>query len=197
MSQFPEPVNELIEKLTLFPGIGKKSARRLVFYLLGQSRDVAVDIAKAIVNIKDKIYTCSQCYNISDSDPCHICKDPKREQEKICVVQDARDVFAFEQTGSYRGLYHVLGGVLSPLNGVGPEDLNIESLLPRLENVEEVILAINPTRDGETTAIYLAKLIKKRNIKVTRVAQGLPMGIDIEYADDVTLTKALEGRTNL
>jgi recombination protein RecR len=197
MSQYPEPVDELIDKLTLFPGIGKKSARRLAFYLLGQSRDVSVELAKAIVNVKDKIYTCSRCYNIADSDPCKICKNPKRDREKICIVQDPRDVYAFEQTGSYRGLYHVLGGVLSPLNGVGPEDLNIEGLLPRLEDVEEVILAINPTRDGETTAIYLAKLIKKRNIKVTRVAQGLPMGVDIEYADDVTLTRALEGRTDL
>jgi recombination protein RecR len=197
MSQYPEPVDELIDKLTLFPGIGKKSARRLAFYLLGQSREVSVELAKAIVNVKDKIYTCSRCYNIADSDPCKICKNPKRDREKICIVQDPRDVYAFEQTGSYRGLYHVLGGVLSPLNGVGPEDLNIEGLLPRLEDVEEVILAINPTRDGETTAIYLAKLIKKRNIKVTRVAQGLPMGVDIEYADDVTLTRALEGRTDL
>jgi len=198
MSHFPEPVNELIEKLTLFPGVGKKSARRLAFYLLGQSRDVATELAKAIVNVKDQIYTCSRCYNIADSDPCQICSDPKRDHKRICVVQDPRDVFAFEQTGSYRGLYHVLGGVLSPLNGVGPEDLHIEGLLPRLdEDVKEVILAINPTRDGETTAIYLAKLIKKRNIKVTRVAQGLPMGVDIEYADDVTLTKALEGRTDI
>jgi len=197
MSQYPEPVDELIDKLTLFPGIGKKSARRLAFYLLGESREVSVELAKAIVNVKDKIYTCSRCYNIADSDPCKICKNPKRDREKICVVQDPRDVYAFEQTGSYRGLYHVLSGVLSPLNGVGPEDLNIEGLLPRLEDLEEVILAINPTRDGETTAIYLAKLIKKRNIKVTRVAQGLPMGVDIEYADDVTLTRALEGRTDL
>lgn len=169
----------------------------MAFYLLGESREVSVELAKAIVNVKDKIYTCSRCYNIADSDPCKICKNPKRDREKICVVQDPRDVYAFEQTGSYRGLYHVLSGVLSPLNGVGPEDLNIEGLLPRLEDLEEVILAINPTRDGETTAIYLAKLIKKRNIKVTRVAQGLPMGVDIEYADDVTLTRALEGRTDL
>lgn len=197
MSHFPEPVNELIDKLTLFPGIGKKSARRLAFYLLGQSRDLSVELAKAIVNVKDQTYICSRCYNIADSDPCQICQDPKRDRERICIVQDSRDVFAFEQTGSYRGLYHVLGGVLSPLNGVGPEDLNIAGLMPRLENIEEVILAINPTRDGETTAIYLAKLIKKRGIKVTRVAQGLPMGVDIEYADDVTLTKALEGRTDL
>ena len=137
MSHFPEPVNELIEKLTLFPGIGKKSARRLAFFLLGQSREVSTELAKAIVNVKDKIYTCSRCYNIADSDPCKICTDPKRNQERICVVQDPKDVFAFEQTGSYRGLYHVLGGVLSPLNGVGPEDLNIEGLLPRLEEVEE------------------------------------------------------------
>lgn len=197
MSHFPEPVDELIEKLTLFPGVGKKSARRLAFYLLGESREKAVEIATAIVNVKDKVHTCSSCYNIAASDPCQICKDPKRNHNKICVVQDPRDVFAFEETGSYRGLYHVLGGVLSPLNGVGPEDLNIDGLIPRLEDIDEVILAINPTRDGETTAIYLAKLIKKRDINVTRVAQGLPMGVDIEYADNVTLTRALEGRTDI
>jgi len=197
MSQYPEPIDKLIQELKMFPGVGKKSATRMVFYLLEQPREKSVDLAKSIVNINDQLYTCSKCFNIAESDPCQICDDPKRDREKICVVESPKDIFAFEKTGEYRGLYHVLGGVLSPLNGVGPEDLHIEDLLSRLDGIKEVILAINPTKDGETTATYLAKLIKKRNIKVTRVAQGLPMGVNIEYADDVTLTRALEGRTDI
>ncbi|MCK4445802.1 MAG: recombination protein RecR, partial [Candidatus Marinimicrobia bacterium] len=147
--------------------------------------------------IKDRIHTCSHCHNISEVDPCKICTDPKRDHSTICVVQEPMDVLAIEKTGYYRGLYHVLGGVLSPLNGIGPDDLNIQDLLHRLSDIKEVILAVNPTRDGEITSIYLSKLVKGKEIKVTRIAQGLPIGIDLEFADEITLTRALEGRTNI
>lgn len=160
-------------------------------------REEAVALAKAIIDVKDRISECSRCHNIAENDPCHICSDPKRDQATLCIVQDVMDVLAIEKTGRYRGLYHVLGGVLSPLNGIGPEDLHIDDLMTRLENVSEVILAINPSRDGETTSLYLQKLLKDKGVRISRIAQGLPMGIDLEYADELTLTKALEGRTQL
>jgi len=197
MSSLPDSLQNLIEQLSRFPGIGKKSAQRLSFYLLKSSREEAVALAKAIIEIKDRIHNCSHCHNISEVDPCKICTDPKRDHSTICVVQEPMDVLAIEKTGYYRGLYHVLGGVLSPLNGIGPDDLNIQDLLHRLSDIKEVILAINPTRDGEITSIYLSKLVKGKEIKVTRIAQGLPIGINLEFADEITLTRALEGRTNI
>lgn len=197
MSSLPDSLQNLIEQLSRFPGIGKKSAQRLSFYLLKSSREEAVALAKAIIEIKDRIHACSHCHNISEVDPCKICTDPKRDHSTICVVQEPMDVLAIEKTGYYRGLYHVLGGVLSPLNGIGPDDLNIQDLLHRLSDIKEVILAINPTRDGEITSIYLSKLVKGKEIKVTRIAQGLPIGINLEFADEITLTRALEGRTNI
>ena len=197
MSSLPDSLQNLIEQLSRFPGIGKKSAQRLSFYLLKSSREEAVALAKAIIEIKDRIHTCSHCHNISEVDPCKICTDPKRDHSTICVVQEPMDVLAIEKTGYYRGLYHVLGGVLSPLNGIGPDDLNIQDLLHRLSDIKEVILAINPTRDGEITSIYLSKLVKGKEIKVTRIAQGLPIGINLEFADEITLTRALEGRTDI
>ncbi len=197
MSSLPNSLQNLIEKLSMFPGIGKKSAQRLSFYLLKSSREEAVDLAKAIIDIKDRIHTCSYCHNVSEVDPCKICTDPKRDHSTICAVQEPMDVFAIEKTGHYRGLYHVLGGVISPLNGIGPDDLNIQDLLHRLNGIKEIILAINPTRDGETTTIYLSKLVKGKGVKVTRFAQGLPIGIDLEFADEITLTRALEGRTDI
>ncbi|MFH1213568.1 MAG: recombination mediator RecR [Candidatus Neomarinimicrobiota bacterium] len=197
MSTLPDTLQNLIDLLAKFPGVGRKSAQRLAFYLLKAERDEAVALAKAIIDVKDRIFKCSQCFNISETDPCKICSDPKRDQNTICVVQEPMDVLSIEKTGHYRGLFHVLGGVLSPLNGIGPDDLNIQGLLQRLDNINEVILAINLTRDGETTALYLSKLLKSKNIKVSRIAQGLPAGIELEYADEITLTHALEGRTNL
>lgn len=197
MSTLPDSLQNLIEHFAKFPGVGRKSAQRLAFYLLKADREEAVALAKAIIDVKDRIFKCSRCYNISETDPCKICTDEKRDHSIICVVQEAMDVLSIEKTGYYRGLYHVLGGVLSPLNGIGPDELNIQGLLYRLDNVREVILAINLTRDGETTALYLSKLLKSKNVKVSRIAQGLPAGIDLEYADEITLTHALEGRTNL
>lgn len=197
MSSLPPSLQHLIDLLARFPGVGRKTAQRLAFYLLKANREEAVALAKAIIDIKDRIYRCSVCHNIAEEDPCSICTDARRDHTVICVVQEPMDVLAIEKTGHYRGLYHVLGGVLSPLNGIGPEDLNIDSLLRRLPEVKEVILAINPTRDGETTALYLSKLIKNLNVKVTRIAQGLPVGIELEFADELTIAHAIEGRTNL
>ncbi len=196
MSSLPASLQHLIDLLSRFPGVGRKTAQRLAFYLLKANREEAVALAKAIVDIKDRIYRCSICHNIAEEDPCRICTDSRRDHSVICVVQEPMDVLAIERTGHYRGLYHVLGGVLSPLNGIGPEDLHIDSLLRRLTDVKEVILAINPTRDGETTALYLAKLMKNLNVKVTRIAQGLPVGIELEFADELTIAHAIEGRTN-
>jgi recombination protein RecR len=197
MSSLPNSVQILIDQLARFPGVGKKTAQRLAFYILKISRDDAVAMAKSIVDVKDRISECSQCHNIAENDPCEICADLKRDHTTICIVQDATDVLAIEKTGHYRGLYHVLGGILSPLNGVGPNDLHIDDLLPRLDEINEVIFAINPTRDGEITVLYLTKLLQGKGIQISRIAQGLPMGIDLEFADELTLTKALEGRTEL
>lgn len=197
MSSLPSSLQHLIDLLARFPGVGRKTAQRLAFYLLKANREEAVALAKAIIDIKDRIYRCSVCHNIAETDPCSLCSDPHRDQTVICVVQEPMDVLAIEKTGHYRGLYHVLGGVLSPLNGIGPEELNIASLLRRLNQVQEVILAINPTRDGETTALYLSKILKNMNLKVTRIAQGLPAGIELEFADELTIAHALEGRINL
>lgn len=197
MSMLPASLQTLIDRLSRFPGVGNKSAQRLAFFILKNSREDAVALAKAIIDVKDRISECSQCHNIAETDPCHICSDPKRDRTILCVVQDVMDVLAIEKISRYRGLYHVLGGVLSPLNGIGPEDLHIDDLMTRLDNVKEVILAINPSRDGETTSLYLQKLLKDKVVRISRIAQGLPMGIDLEFADELTLTKALEGRTLL
>jgi len=197
MSSLPTSLQTLIDQLSRFPGIGKKSAQRLAFFILKNTRDDAVALARAIIDVKDRISECSQCHNIAENDPCNICADAKRDHSIICIVQDAMDVLAIEKTGRYRGLYHVLGGVLSPLNGIGPNDLHIDDLMPRLENIKEIIFALNPTRDGETTSLYLSKLLIDKGIRVSRIALGLPMGIDLEFADEMTLTKALEGRTTL
>ncbi|UCE08705.1 MAG: recombination protein RecR [bacterium] len=186
-----------IEELSKMPGIGKKSAQRLVFYLLKLSRDEVIALAKSLVDVKDKASYCSVCFNITEINPCSICTTSKRDRSIICVVEEANDVMAFEKTGEYKGLYHVLGGALSPLDGIGPDDLRIKELLTRLnEDVKEVILANNPNVEGEATALYLSKLIKPLGIKMTRIARGIPVGTDIEYADEITLTRALEGRIN-
>jgi len=197
MISLPEQLNRLIDLLSKFPGIGKKTAQRLAFHILKAPRDEAILLAKTIVEVKDNIKTCSICFNITTTDPCHICTNPKRDHSMICVVQEAMDIISIEKTGWYNGLYHVLGGVISPLDGIGPDDLNISGLLNRLDGIREIILALNPTRQGETTAIYLSRLLKPKGVKVTKLAYGLPIGVNLEFADEMTLLKALEGRTEI
>ncbi len=198
MSILPKSVTELIEAFAAMPGVGKKSAKRMAFYLLKANREEAVTMAKAIINVKDRIYDCSECHNIAEKDPCNICTDPKRDRSILCVVEDPMDLLALESTANYRGLYHVLGGVISPLNGIGPDNLYIEDLLHRAEkDVQEVILALNSTRDGETTEIFLSKMLRSKGVKVTRLAHGLPVGTNLEFADETTLIRAMEGRTNI
>lgn len=197
MKALPESVKRLIDELSQFPGIGKKSAQRMAFYLLDADREQAVNLAKAILDMKDKIHQCPTCHNISESAPCGICTDPKRDESLLCVVEDATDVLAFENTNEYNGKYHVLGGVLSPLDGIGPDDLHVDSLLERLKGVKEVIIGTNPSADGETTALYLAKILKSQKVRITRLARGIPVGGDLEYADEATIVSALEGRVKL
>jgi recombination protein RecR len=188
-------VEAAIEALCKLPGIGRKSAQRLVFFLLKIPRNEVEALAAALVALKEKVRSCSSCYNITENDPCPICANPQREGRTLCVVEEANDVLALEKTGEYRGLYHVLGGALSPLDGIGPENLKVRELMQRLQSgVEEVILATNPTAEGEATAIYLAKLIRPLGIRISRIARGIPVGGDLEYADEITLTRALEGR---
>lgn len=181
------------------PGIGPKTAQRLAFHVLTMEEDDVLDLAKALVRAKRDLHTCSICGNITDQDPCYICTDKSRDQSVICVVQDTKDLMAMERTREYHGLYHVLHGAISPIDGIGPEELKIPNLLKRLENetVQELILATNPNVEGEATAMYLSRLVKPFGLKVTRIAHGLPVGGDLEYADEVTLTKALEGRREL
>lgn len=181
------------------PGIGPKTAQRLSFFVLGMDEEDVLDLAKALVRAKRDLRTCSVCANITDQDPCYICSNPARDRSVICVVQDPRDLMAMERTREYNGLYHVLHGAISPMEGIGPDELKIPDLLRRLEDetVKELILATNPNIEGEATAMYLSKLVKPFGIKVTRIAHGLPVGGDIEFIDEVTLTKALEGRREL
>ncbi len=195
MKYSSDAVERAIHELSKLPGIGRKSAQRHVFYLLKASDAEVNDLAQALTELKSKVRYCSICFNITEQDHCRICKSERRNKRIICVVEEANDIVAFENTGEYKGLYHVLGGVLSPLDGVGPDDLRIKELLGRLdENINEVILATNPNTEGEATAIYLAKLIKPLNIKLSRIARGIPVGADLEYADELTLARALEGR---
>lgn len=193
-----ESIEQLIEKFAQLPSIGRKTAQRLAMHVLKMPREEVALFAKALVDVKDKVRYCSTCFNITESDPCPICASPKRNRKTICVVEEPNDVIAVEKTHEFNGLYHVLGGALSPLDGVGPEDLKVKELLNRLnDDIEEIILALNPNVEGETTTLYLAKLLKPLSIKVTRIARGLPIGSDLEYADEATLTRALEGRIAL
>lgn len=196
---YPEPVSKLIDGFMKLPGIGPKTAARLAFFVLNMEEDDVMDLAKALVHVKRDLLYCSQCQNIADTDPCRICKDTARDRSIICVVQEPQDLIAMEKTREFHGLYHVLHGAISPLDGIGPEDIRIPDLLHRLESdeVQELILATNPNIEGEATAMYISKLVKPFGIRVTRIAHGLPVGGDLEYADEVTLTKALEGRREL
>ncbi len=196
MKYYAEPLARLIDEFAKLPGIGPKTAQRLAFYILSAPPDVAHNLAGALIEVREKIKYCQVCGNLTDVDPCKICSDTTRNQSVICVVEQPRDVIAFEKTGKYNGLYHVLHGALNPLEGIQAEDLNIKSLLKRLQNnqVNEVILATNSSVEGDTTAMYLTRLLKPLGIKVTQLAQGLPVGADLEYTDEYTLIKALQGR---
>lgn len=196
---YPEPIAKLIEGFSKLPGIGPKTAQRLAFYILKMDESDVVEIANALINSRKNLKYCSQCQNITVSDPCRICSDKTRDNSTICIVQEPKDVIAMERTKEYHGLYHVLNGAISPMEGIGPEELKLRELILRLndEYISEIILATNPNIEGEATAIYISKLIKPIGIKVTRIAHGLPVGGDLEYADEVTLTKALEGRIEL
>lgn len=196
---YPEPIAKLIDAFTRLPGIGPKTAGRLAFQVLRMKEDDVMDFAKALVNVKRNLHYCSICCNITDIDPCRICQDKGRDASVICVVQEPKDLVAMERTKEFNGYYHVLHGAISPMEGIGPDEIYIAELLKRLsdDQVQELILATNPNIEGEATARYLGRLIKPFGLKVTRIAHGLPVGGDLEYADEVTLTKALEGRREL
>jgi recombination protein RecR len=196
MRDYAAPVQTLIEELKKLPGIGSKSAQRLAFHIIRASKNDAERLAHAILQLKESIRYCSICNNITDIDPCRYCSDPSRDRGIICVVEEPHNLIAIEKTREFHGLYHVLLGVLSPLQGIGPEQLRIQGLLERIKDgtVKEVIIATNPSVEGEATALYLSKLIKPSDIKVTRIAMGVPVGGDLDYADEVTVSKALEGR---
>ncbi|WP_010630871.1 recombination mediator RecR [Sporolactobacillus vineae] len=197
--QYPEPIAKLIESFMKLPGIGPKTAVRLAFFTVDMNEEDVMDFARSLVDVKRKLVYCSVCQNISDRDPCPICDDSSRDHTTICVVQDPKDVVALEKMRDYHGVYHVLHGVISPMDGIGPEDIKITELIHRLEDesVKEIILATNPTVEGEATAMYIARLVKPIGVKTSRIAHGLPVGGDLEYADEVTLSKALEGRREL
>ena len=199
MSYYSPSIEKLIQSFEKLPSIGSKTAARLAFYILDASEEETNEFISSIVNAKKNLKYCSKCYNISDTDPCPICSNPKRDTSSICVVEDVRDIIAMEKTHEFKGVYHVLHGSISPMNGIGPEDIKIKELLSRLMDgtVKEVILATNPRIEGEATAMYLSKLIKPLGIKVTRIAHGIPVGGDLEYTDEITLTKALEGRREI
>jgi recombination protein RecR len=192
----PEPLARLIEHLQRLPGIGAKSAQRLAYHILRNPREAADQLCVAVQDVKEKVTYCSTCNNITDVDPCAYCTDDRRERHLICVVEEPQNVAAIEKTREFRGVYHVLMGALSPLQGVGPDDLKIRGLLSRVGEggVNEVVLATNPNVEGEATALYLARLLKPLGVRVTRIATGIPVGSDIEYADEITMSKAMEGR---
>lgn len=196
---YAEPVAKLITELAKLPGVGPKTAQRLAFHLIAAEEAEARRLAEAIIKVKEEIKYCSQCYNITQEDPCRLCQDTSRDSGVLCVVEQPKDIVALEKTREYRGRYHVLLGAISPMEGIGPNDLRLKELLHRLEDgqVKEVILATSPTVEGEATAMYAARLVKPLGIKVTRIAHGLPVGGNLEYVDEITLAKALEGRREL
>ena len=199
MSYYSPTIEKLIESFEKLPSIGHKTATRLAFHMLDLNEEDINEFINSILNAKKNLKYCSKCFNIADTDPCPICSSPKRDATIICVVEDVRDIIAMERTHEFKGVYHVLHGSISPMNGIGPDDIKIKELLTRImnNNIKEVIIATNPRVEGEATAIYLSKLIKPMNIKVTRIAHGIPVGGDLEYTDEVTLSKALEGRREI
>lgn len=199
MDYYALPIGNLIEQLSKLPGIGRKTAQRLAFYILEMEPLEAEKLALAITNAKEEIKYCSICCNLTDEDPCYICSDDRRDKSTICVVEGAKDIIAMERTREFKGLYHVLHGVISPMENIGPNEIRIKELLDRVYNdkLKEIILAINPTVEGEATSLYIAKLLKPLGVKITRIAHGIPVGGDLEYFDEVTLSKAMENRREL
>ena len=200
MRQHPKPLNKLINELSKLPGIGGKTAQRLAFHILALEESEATSLANSIVNAKRSLHYCSVCGNLTDTDPCEICSDESRNRTKVCVVETPQDVIAMERIREFKGLYHVLHGAISPVEGIGPNDINLKSLITRLQQhdeIDEIIVATNPNIEGEATAMYIARLLKPSGIKVTRIAHGIPVGGDLEYADEVTLLKAMEGRREI
>ena len=199
MSYYSPSIEKLIESFEKLPSIGHKTAQRLAFYMLDLNNEEVEEFTNSILNAKKNLHFCSKCFNISDTDPCNICSNPKRDESVICVVEDVRDVIAMERTHEFNGVYHVLHGSISPMNGIGPDDIKIKELLTRVMNgnVKEIILATNPRVEGEATSMYISKLVKPLGIKTTRIARGIPVGVDLEYTDEITLTKALEGRSEI
>jgi recombination protein RecR len=199
MSRFAEPMARLIEELKKLPGIGSKSAQRLAFYILRSSKEDAESLAAAVRDVKANLRLCSICNNITDIDPCAYCSSPTRNQRQVCVVEEPTNIASIEKTKHFNGTYHVLHGSISPLHGVGPEQLRISNLLSRVASsqVDEVIIATNPTVEGEATAVYLSQQLKRPGVKITRIAMGIPVGSDIEYADEITMLKAMEGRRDM
>ncbi|WP_053954906.1 recombination mediator RecR [Inediibacterium massiliense] len=199
MNYYAAPIAKLIDEFSRLPGIGRKTAQRLAFHVLNMNIEDAQNLSQAIVDAKRNTRYCSECANITDMDPCYICRNTHRDSQLICVVEDPKDVIAMEKTKEFEGVYHVLHGAISPMEGIGPEEIKIKELLMRIQGkeIKEIILATNPTIEGEATAMYISKLIKPLGIKVTRIAHGIPVGGDLEYADEVTLSKALEGRREL
>ena len=199
MSYYSPSIEKLIESFERLPSIGHKTAARLAFHILNSSEEETNEFINSIQNAKKNLKYCSKCYNITDTDPCIICSNPKRDENIICVVEDVRDIIAIERTHEFKGVYHVLHGSISPMNGVGPDDIKIKELLSRIMNgnVKEIILATNPRVEGEATSMYISKLVKPLGVKATRIARGIPVGGDLEYTDEITLTKALEGRSEI
>jgi recombination protein RecR len=199
MPDFAEPLARLITEFKRLPGIGQKSAQRIAFHVMRAGRDDAEHLVQAILDVKDKLRMCAVCNNISDAELCQYCRDPERDPKVVCVVEDPNSIVGIEVTRHFNGLYHVLGGALSPLRGIGPEQLKIKSLVDRIAHgaLEEIIVATNPTVEGEATAVYLSKLLKPLGMKVTRIAMGVPVGSDLEFADEVTMWKAMEGRREI
>lgn len=199
MGFYPKAIERLVTELGKLPGIGEKTAQRLAFHLIDASAEEIEGLSNALLNVKDKIKLCPECFSITDGDRCDVCADPNRNRKVICVVQSTKDIFAIEKTREYNGLYHVLHGVISPLEGIGPQDIKAKELLLRIgeNDIEEVIMATNPTPEGEATAMYLGNLISPLSVKVTRLAKGIPIGADVEYIDEITLIKAFEGRNTI
>ena len=195
MHTLPASANKLIEELSRLPGIGKKTAQRLAFHLLKADTSIVYRLSDSLKDVKNKVRSCSSCGGITEDETCVICNDPKRDNNQLCIVEDAPDIYVFERTNIFKGNYHVLGGALSPLDGIGPDELNMSRLMDRIEPGMEIIIATNPTVEGETTALYISKKLSDSDVKVTRLARGIPVGGDLEYTDEATLIRAMEGRT--
>ena len=195
MQTLPASANKLIEELSRLPGIGKKTAQRLAFHLLKADTSIVYRLSDSLKDVKNKVRSCSSCGGITEEETCVICNDPKRDNNQLCIVEDAPDIYVFERTNIFKGTYHVLGGALSPLDGIGPDELNMGRLMERIKPGMEIIIATNPTVEGETTALYISKKLSDSDVKVTRLARGIPVGGDLEYTDEATLIRAMEGRT--